>query len=67
MRIVRSRKIKRQGTKYHLNDNPDLLQSRFDDQELRAMQRSPIRTNPPKCLYSLLAEELFWGFHFPRQ
>ena len=67
MRIVRSRKIQRQGSENHSSDNPGSLQTRYDDQELRAMQRSPNRTKPPKSLYCLLAEELFWGIYFPRQ
>lgn len=67
MRIVRSRKVVRQHAKDTSNHNPDARQSRYIDQELEAMQRSPKRVKPAKCLYCLLAEELFWGLYFPRQ
>ena len=64
MRIVRRRKRTHEGADHHSKDNRGSMHSRFDDQELRAMQRSPNLTKPAKCLYCILAEELFWGTIF---
>lgn len=61
MRTVRQHKIIIPSTKSHSIYNPDSQQSKYDDQELRAMQRSPKRNKPTTSLFSLLTEHLFWG------
>lgn len=69
MRIVRTYKInshKKSKSTDKSTSNFDSIQSKYDDQELRAMQRSPKPEKILSNLFCVYTDQLFWQ-HFNRK
>jgi len=45
----------------HISDRGNSIGSKYDDQELRAMQRSPKVSRPSGSIFSVLMQQLVWG------
>ena len=60
MRIVRT-KVKLDTTRAKKQHQPFDTKSKYNDQELQAMQRSPVKQKYRGNLFCILSEQLFWG------
>ena len=61
MRTIRLRKNKKQSIKSHSIYNPYSDLTKYDDQELQAMLRSPKRYSFHGNLFCHLTQQLFWN------
>ena len=59
--VVSARHVERIVENHMLRDQHNSIESKYDDQELRAMQRSPRVSRPSGNIFSVLLQQLAWG------
>ena len=64
--VVSARHVERIVENHMSRVQHNSFESKYDDQELRAMQRSPKTLRPTGNLFSILLQQLAWG-NFHRQ
>ena len=59
--VVSARHVEKIVENHMSHDQHNSFESKYDDQELRAMQRSPRASRPSGNLFSVLLQQLAWG------